>query len=304
MNKYFIFLIACFGFTLKVAGQSGLVYSPKEIHVQVPIELPGLQQDTLARKGDFLVYDVTGQEIKDTVAYELHQIVSSDKSTPWMVLGELLDAYKSGSLEKITELYTKSSRALIDKFLSAADAKEKFLSNVKDIKTMHPYFIMDYDNGLIALVETSPGNADRFRFEKQGDKYMLAAYEEKNNMMVNNVMAYYFYRPQPHLTPALVQSIDSLKSDESPFITFRLNKPGDWISVFIPLTGYSVELQEQDGGLNDYDHSNGSVKLIFYGSNFPTGNLDLEAVESNYPPNLISNSMVNTGLKFKVKVKE
>ena|SRR5665213_7737 len=169
---------------------------------------------------------------------------------------------------------------------------------------MHPYFAMEYENGIIALVETTPGNVERFRFEKEDNKYMLAAYEEKNNALVNNIMAYYFYKPLPHLKPSLIQAPDSLKSSEMPFITFKLNKPGNWISVFVPKTGYSVELQEKDGGLNDYDHADGTIKIILYGSSFSVGDLDLMAVESNYPPNRISNAMINSGLRFKVKIKE
>ena len=304
MNRFVYTLMICLALPLAGNAQKGLPFELKEIHVNVPVDLPDLQKDTLARKGDYLEYSVTGQAITDTNAFELHAIVSTDKSTPWMVLGELLQAYNTGSLTDIKALYTKSSVNQITRVLSSADATERYLSLVKNVKSIHPYFAMEYDNGVIVLAETNPGNIERFRFVKENNNYMLEAYEEKNNPLVNNVMAYYFYRPSPPIKPELVQSPDSLKSDESPFIIFKLKKPGDWISVFIPVPGFSVELQEKDGGLNDYDHEPGTVKLIFYGTSFPAGNLELMAAESNYPPNLISNAMINTGVKFKVKIKE
>jgi len=304
MNKLIIIFIIGFGWSFYGFGQKSLNYNPKDIHVKIPAELPDLQQDTIARKGDFLEYDVTGQEITDTAAYEITPIESTDKSSPWLVLGQLLRAYAGGNIDNIKALYTKASVNQINKVLNSSDATGRYLTLVKEIKTMHVYFAMDYDNGIIALVETNPGNVERFRFVKEKGNYMLEAYEEKNIPQVNNVMVYYTHRPLPLVRPELAQSPDSLKSDETPFITFKLKRPGDWISVFIGAPGYSVELQEKDGGLNDYDHDPGVVKMIFYGSSFPVGDLDVMAVESNYPPNQITNTMINSGLKFRIKIKE
>ena len=304
MKRQLNILIICLAFPFAGTAQNGLPFEMKEIHVNVPVDLPNLQKDSLARKGDYLEYNVTGQIINDTNTYEIHPIISADKSTPWMILGELLQAYSSGNLNDIKALYTKASVNRINQVLTSGEATDRYLSLVKEIKTMHPYFAMEYDNGVIALVETNPGNIERFRFVKEKNNYMLEAYEEKNIPQVNNVMVYYQFRPLPPLKPQMIQSPDSLKSDESPFITFKLNKSGDWLSVFLPVAGYSVELQEQDGGLNDYDKTPGIVKIIFYGSSFPVGSLDLMAVESNYPPNLISGNMISEGEKFHVKIKE
>ena len=301
-NLTVLFLLIA-GFFTSVSAQKSLPFTSQKVHLKIPLDLPGLQMDSLALKGDYLEYDITGMEIKDTIAYELHAAASSDKSTPWLTLQELIGAYQTGSIEKISALYTKASQTRIKEFLSTKAAMDYYLAEIKKETFMRPYFAMEYDNGIIAFVETQPGKVDRFRFEKVKNTYLLAAYAEKGQPMINNAFCYYFYKPQPHQSPQLIQGIDSVVGEESPVITFKVKRPGDWVSIFLPMTGYSTMLTAQDNGFNDTDPTPGIVKMHFYASKFTPAVYNLYAVASNYPILAVSNPMTNAAIKFTVKVK-
>ena len=303
MKRLIIFSILVSGFWNYTNAQKSLPFEMQKMHVKMPADLPSLQKDSLAMRADYLEYDLTGMEIKDTMAYELRASGKTDRSTPWLILQELLGAYQTGKIENVAALYTKESQARIKQFLSTKQLTDQYLATVKKETFMRPYFIMEYDNGLIAFIETTPGRAERFRFEKVKNEYMLAAYEEKSIAMVNNLFSYYFYHPLPHLAADLTKGFDSATVDETPLMTFHVKRPGDWITIFLPVQGYATLLAAQDNGLNDGDPTPGSIKMLFFSSKFPPNTYELNMVESNYPLMSTSNMMISASSKLKVKIK-
>jgi len=305
MRKRLLLFITNLAFALPLAAQVVIPYKPVDIHVNVPLNLGGLEKDTAHRVGDHYSYDVTGQVITDTITYQLQPISTSDRSTPWLTLQELYGAYRIGDLKKIKSLYTKESQKQINGFLASKEDEDNFLSIVKQNTAMRPYFGMEYDNGFIVLMETAPGHTERFFLKQVSGAWLLMVYDEKDIPTVNNVMTYYTCRPLPPLAPEIVLGIpDSLTYADLPFITFKLKKNSDWVSIFIPQLGIAVPMRAQDNGFNDNDNTSGVIKMVFYANKIQAGDYELEAIETNYPMITVNAAMIQSGTKFHVKIKE
>ncbi|MFI4963036.1 MAG: hypothetical protein ACHP6H_04165, partial [Legionellales bacterium] len=288
----------------RVSGQQNIPFKMGEMHLKLPVDLPALMKDSLAKKGDYLEYDVTGMAVTDTIAAQIHPVATSDRSTPWLVFGELLTAYQSGDIDKILALYTKNSHAGIRSYLADPDIKKKYFELVQSEKVIVPYFIMEWDNGYVAYAETHPGLTESFRFVKENNGFLLSSYMSKNQPVINNLFALYYYKPLPHQNPVIVQKPDSVTHSENPQFVVKLKRPSDYISVFIPKTGLAVILSAKDNGYNDSDPATGTVSMLYAGSKFPRGNYEVEVTESNYPVYEASNLLISAGTKFYIKVRE
>jgi len=304
MKKRLLLFVMNVVYILPIAAQTAIPYNPRPVHVIVPLNISGIEKDSTHRVGDHLEYDVTGQEIKDTILYQLQPLATSDRSTPWLTLEELYGAYQNGDMKKIKSLFTKGSQSRLNDIFSTKEAQDNFLAKAKGKTAMRPYFGMVYDNGFIVLWETAPGHIERIFLQPVDGKWMIAIYEEKNNPMVNNVMDYYTNKPLPAVSPEITQRVpDTLTTAEQPFITFKLKRANDWVSVFIPKLGIATSLTAQDNGFNDNDDNFGVIKMIFYTDKFQPGDYELEAVETNYPIMSVNSEMIQGGTKFHVNIK-
>ena len=305
MRKRLLFFALNLAYFLPLAAQTAIPYSPGPVHVNVPLNIAGLEKDTAHKVGDHLEYDVTGQVIKDTILYQLQPLATSDRSTPWLTLEELYGAYQSGDFKKIKSLFTQGSQSRLNDYFSSKEIEDNFLALAKGKTAMRPYFGMVYDDGFIVLWETAQGHIERIFLQQEKGKWMVAMYQEKNNPTVNNVMDYYTNKPLVPLAPEIIQGVpDSLTYADQPFITFKLKRAGDCISVFVPQLGIAIALWAQDNGFNDNDNTSGVIKMVFYTDKIQPGDYQLEAVETNYPIMSANSAMIQAATKFHVKIKE
>lgn len=154
------------------------------ITVTFPTNTPGCQSDPSFTVGTNFVYHLRGQVFTNVGDGHIQTTKegfdgSTDKSTPWKTLTEVLAVYQNGSLEsKLRPLYTQNSQAAIDKVSADPAALERMKSMTSKITHMNVIMEVHWTNGVFySFVDYGSSKGDKvmpFPFTRSGDKYLLA----------------------------------------------------------------------------------------------------------------------------------
>ena len=172
--------------------------------VEVPLEIKistnvaGTQIDTTAVVGTNYVYNLNGQIFTNAIDGHIQTTAegfsgSTDKSTPWKTLSELLAAYQRGCSEKeLRLLYSHNSQDYFTDIYKSKEVTDRFKSYGTSITNMNVVLGFDFASGFIAFVKIDHAygsQKDPLYFVKSNNKYLLSTYtsDETN---INNIMVY------------------------------------------------------------------------------------------------------------------
>ena len=169
------------------AGDKFPNFSLSSQTIYIPIDkIQGYQTDSTHQQGINVVYTIYGQLFTDTLQGHIQNVSegasgTSDKTTPWKTLTELLFAYQTKNIEKVKSLYTPESQTKFTQtILANPEVKQRFIEYMGNIKGMEAFLGFEHKTGFLALVrvnngETSSVNINPFYFVKSGSQYLFSA---------------------------------------------------------------------------------------------------------------------------------
>jgi hypothetical protein len=174
------------------------------ISVTIPTNFPGFVQDSTGEKqGTNVVYHAVGQIF--TNASQGHIQLkgegfsgSSDRSTPWKTLTELISVYQAGSPhEEIRSLHASSAKKIIDDIFKNEAMKSRYQSFGQSVTNAQAVLWLHESGGGIAYLRLDSRDGRQsvlpYYLEKNGNRYEVAvgnATSNTTNNMVSNLINY------------------------------------------------------------------------------------------------------------------
>jgi hypothetical protein len=192
MKCVYIILVCFIALTIpnwKVSAEDTFPeFRSSDIRLYVPIEkiIHAYQADLEHEVGFNFSYNVHGQPFTESGKGHIQTLAegfsgTSDKSTPWKILTELLVAYHHTDIEVVKSLYTSDSQEYINQLLSDPNVKERFINYMKAVKGMDVVLGFDHKNGFIAFVNLDYSESAEHRygltpffFVLSGAEYLLS----------------------------------------------------------------------------------------------------------------------------------
>lgn len=134
--------------------------------------------DAEATRDGQLVYRLEGQVFSGDLGKISPAKDATPRTSPWQTLSELLQAYASGDVAGIRNLYTEGSSSFFERLEAKPEMRERWLATVA--KTTGAKVLLAYRDGkrVIAFVALEGGaGACPFAFEQVGSRYLLSAGE-------------------------------------------------------------------------------------------------------------------------------
>jgi hypothetical protein len=115
---------------------------------------------------------------------------TTDKSTPWKTLTELLAVYQQGSDEKkIRSLYNASSQAFLDKIYGTPEMTAKMHTHGLSMAGMQAVLGFDFKDGFVALVKEAQVSGtsfmNTFYFVKTNGVYLVSTFRNSDKKIQN-----------------------------------------------------------------------------------------------------------------------
>ncbi len=179
-------LLVLFGMSNEVHAEDVFPeFSTTLTTVHIPIDiLKGYHEDPSHEVGVYVAYNVDGQFFADVALGHIQTLVegfsgTSDRSTPWKTLTELLAAYQTTDMEALRSLYTPESQDDLDDLVSDPDLKERFMDFMSAIAGMDIWLGFDYKGGFLAIVNIHYHDAQTdlmpYYFVQSGSTYLLSS---------------------------------------------------------------------------------------------------------------------------------
>lgn len=170
-------------------------FSKAPFTVQVPTNTPGFIKDPAFQVGTNAVYTFNGQIFTNANAGHIQTIAegfsgTTDKSTPWKTLTELLAVSQQGvTSNSFRQLYTPSSQSFIDEIFTNADTSARLYSFGQSITNMQVLMGLDLSNGFYAVTSfcssNNPPDKMPYFFVQTNGQYFLSYYESSETNLSN-----------------------------------------------------------------------------------------------------------------------
>jgi hypothetical protein len=170
-------------------------FSEGPFTVCIPTNMPGYVADPVFQVGSNVVYTLNGQIFTNAGSGHLQTTAegftgTTDKSTPWKTLTELLAVYQQGaSSNSVKQLYTPSSQSFIDEIYTNADAASRFYSFGRSIANMDVLLGFDVSNGFYVITSYgssgNPSDTMPYFLVQTNGQYLLAYYEGSGTNISN-----------------------------------------------------------------------------------------------------------------------
>lgn len=175
-------------------------FSRGPIHLRIPTnDTPGYLPDSDHESNGFLIYDFLGQAFTNPVDGHIQTLAegfsgTTDKSTPWKTLTELLAAYQTGDIQKIRDL---TDDPVFEKdMLDNPEHVALFKAYLATVVGMNVVIGFEYRNGFQAFVtvhcrDSTNRGVSGFLFLKTGSEYRVATtYHDDNHLENWNLSLY------------------------------------------------------------------------------------------------------------------
>ena len=168
-----------------MAGDVFPSYSKTSIAIIIPTNTIGCLIDSASIAGTNYVYTVNGQMFTNATDGHIQTTAqgfsgTSDRSTPWKTLTELLAAYQHGCPEKqMRSLYTTASQDFLERVYKNPDITARFVNYASSITNMQVCMGYDFKSGYLAYVKIDHGyhsQIDPFFMIQSNGKYLLSTY--------------------------------------------------------------------------------------------------------------------------------
>lgn len=156
-----------------------------QVRLYIPIEtiVEVYQEDLEHEVGFNFSYNIVGQLFPDSGDGHIQKVSegfsgTTDKSTPWKTLTELLAAYQRRDAAAVKALYTPESLPFIEKLLSDPEVNARFTVYMESIKEMEVLLGFEHKGGFLALTNIDFGDSPEsgltyFHLKQVGSEYLL-----------------------------------------------------------------------------------------------------------------------------------
>jgi len=295
------------------------IFKFSTVQFTVPESIAMLQNDSLNLVGEEFVYSLKGQKF-DMNAGEGHiQTLaegfngSTNKRTPWKTLTELLAAYQSNDFNKVQSLYTADSQAAINAMLPTQSDINNYMNHASTISAIDVYCAHKLDGRIIAYAKIPEyDGVMSFYFKKKGKKYYMSSVVDSSAVSWN-ISMHCFFEPDALVAPQILSTPDSLIATMDTLggtqtipenFDFQMNNPESYLTLFVNDNQGNryVLIRVKDGSNHDSNAQSGELSFQLNALQLPEGDLQLFAVESNYPIDLVSQDMINNSVGFNTNV--
>lgn len=201
------------------------------IHIPIDV-LQGYHEDPGHEVGAYVAYTVNGQFFTDPAQGHLQTLAegfsgTSDRSTPWKTLTELLAAYQTTDIDAIRALYTAASQVALDGLLTDPETQVRFMNFMGAIAGMDVLLGFDHKNGFLAIVNIHYSGESQtdlmpFFFVQAGSAYLLSSVVLDEAIDSNTVV----FLQQDHTVEDLLKPLDPQHT-----LTVEKDGAGDGIVV-------------------------------------------------------------------------
>lgn len=292
------------------------VFKTEKVQIKIPTNIMGIKDDPVNTSDDFIVYNINGQFFKNRTDGVLQTVKKgfngkTNRSTPWEVLTEQLASYHMKKWDKLLSLYDKDSQKMMKEKTKKEDIP-KILEQLNDkIKGMTVLLGYEFQNGHMAIWHEEASDTKNYSFfKKNNEKYVLSSIHvnvDDNNQIFWNLGLYLKYLPGPLSKPRLVRPILQMEEDETRRFMFKLNKKGNWLTLFKNKIDSRAPITVKDNGPREYNFvdlskSDSLIEIDMKGWFFGKGMHTIYAIESNYPIGKITKQMIKKAFRFQVQV--
>jgi hypothetical protein len=123
--------------------------------------------------------------------------------------------------------------------------------------------------------------------------------------MIQNFVLYLFYNPQPYRELQNISAPDSVLISEKINFSAQVSKLGHFVVLARPKIGESIFANVEDNGSVDSNNDVRKIEFpITFGYFLPKGENVIYAVESNFPVLFVTQTLLDSAVIIKVKVKK
>ena len=161
--------------TSALAGTPPFSTAPLTV-VLTPDATHQYRADPAAARDGKLVYALDGQVLAGDAGRITPATGTTDRTSPWQTLSELLTGYASGDVAVIRRLYTEGSSSFFERLDAKPEMRERWLASIGSVTGAK--VLLAYRDGarVIAFVALEGGAAAcPFAFEKVGEQYLLSS---------------------------------------------------------------------------------------------------------------------------------
>lgn len=281
------------------------IFNSQKIQLTFSKAIPGIMDDVEHTVNDSLKYELIGQIFTDGEG-KIQKLSegftgSTNRSTPWETLSELIAAYETRDVSRILELYDANSQGQVESVFLGSNA-ELIWNQLSDIGNIEVLAGFEYKNGYFAISESEKlGIVSNF-FVKENGQYKLSSLDDSNSQSWN-IALYFKFKPEPVLVPQLFAQPDSVSLGEDLELEIKLNKSGNWIILMNESVGEPTIRFIRDNEYGDLNSNPGIIKLaVPTKPYFNKGVTIIRLVESNYPIRSVAADIVALSGKLSIKI--
>jgi hypothetical protein len=170
-------------------------FSSGPITVKIDTNTLGYVPDPAFEVGSNVVYTLTGHIFTNASAGHLQTLAegfsgTTDKSTPWKTLTELLAVYQQGtSSNSIRQLYTAESQPFMDEIFTNADGTSRLRNFGLSVTNMQVLLGFNWSNGFFAVTafgsQENPYDTMPYYFVQTNGQYLLSEFEMGEPKLAN-----------------------------------------------------------------------------------------------------------------------
>ncbi|HEY5233020.1 MAG TPA: hypothetical protein VIK35_05765 [Verrucomicrobiae bacterium] len=183
-------------FTVKATAEDHFpIFSETPLKVAIPTGMQGYQPTPEFVVGTNAFYTLIGQIFTNEADGKIQTTSkgfrgTTDKSTPWRTLTELLAVYQQGSDEKkIRSLYNASSQTFLDKIYGTPEMTAKMHAHGSSIAGMQAALGFDFKDGFVAFVKETQVSGtsfmNTFYFVKANGVYLVSTFRNSDKSIQN-----------------------------------------------------------------------------------------------------------------------
>ena len=208
-------------------------FSTSETTIYLPIRaIDGYETDPEHEAGLNVKYTLENSQLfTDSAQAHIQTLAegfsgTTDRSTPWKTITELVAAYQQQDIEGIRALFTINSQNKIDGILADPETKQRYFDFMAAIETVTVLIGFEYKGGYFAMLEIGyrgmpQGNnvaPTPVFLVKDGEKYVMSAIglKDENNTMDANIA---LFLQQGH-------TVEDLLTPPTPEHTLTIEKSG------------------------------------------------------------------------------
>lgn len=173
-------------------------FNVSPIQIRVPVTTPGSMIDRPALVGTNYVYDLNGQILTNSANGHIQSVKegfsgTSDKSTPWKSLTEMLAAFQAGCPEnKIRSIYSDNSKEFLNLIYGNSAQTVSYKTFGLSVTNMQVLMGHDFQNGFLAYVRLGCTNGaivtPVYVVKSTGGYLLSSANTTQTNLL--NIMAF------------------------------------------------------------------------------------------------------------------